>query len=48
MLPKFELQVVPDTQDNQDGIAENAFSVNGDPWLLVSFCMLQAVSYSDE
>ena len=41
MLSKGELSVIPDTQENREGIAEHSFSVNGDVGLPGYFCTVQ-------
>ena len=41
MLSKGELPVVPDTQENQEGIAQHLSSINGDVELSVHFCTVQ-------
>ena len=41
MLSNGELSVVPDTQENRDGIAEHPFSINGDVGLPGRFCTVQ-------
>ena len=42
MLSKGEQPVVPDTQEDLEGIAEHSFSINGDVGLPGRFCTVQA------
>ena len=42
MPSKGERPVVPDTQDNLEGIARHSFSLNGDVGLPGGFCPVQA------
>ena len=43
MFSNGELPVVPDTQENQDGIAEHSFSINDDVGLPGHLCTVLAV-----
>ena len=42
MLSKGELPVVPDTDEDQEGVAERSFSINRDFGLPDCFCTVQA------
>ena len=42
MLSKGELPVILDTQENQEGIVEHSFSINGDVGLPGRCCTVQA------
>ena len=37
-----ELSVIPDTQENREGVSEQSFSINGDVGLLDRFSAVQA------
>ena len=41
MFSKGELSVVPDIQENREGIADHSFSINGDVGLPGYFCTVQ-------
>ena len=41
-LYKGKMPVVSDTHENQEGIAEHSFSINGDVGLSSRFCTVQA------